>query len=169
MANLTVLVCDQQNVSVLHNSHEDRVTKHAVAVMFLKTGEKLPSVDAMAYAWTGEWPKNRAPKIQSLASPVAYKSVKPGSKSHAEVDSKDREGDKLRYVWDIRAESSDRKTGGDAEAAPPSFAKAITRGQGSRRISFKAPKQPGGYRVFVTVFDGQGGAAAHNLPFQVKK
>lgn len=136
--------------------------------MFLASGEKQPAVDAMSFAWTGEWPANRAPTIRSLESPLAFQSVKPGRKSHAEVDSADREDDALRYVWDIRAESSDRRVGGEAEAAPPSFADAIRSGQGTKRISFKAPRQAGGYRVFVTVFDGQGGAAAHNFPFQVE-
>jgi len=137
--------------------------------MFLPTGEKLPRVDAMAYAWSGKWPDNRAPKLTSLSTPVAFETVKPGIRSYAEVDCIDREGDELRYVWDIRAESSDRKIGGDAEAKPPSFPDAIEKGQGTRRIEFKAPKLPGAYRVFVTAYDGQGGAVAHNLPFYVEK
>jgi len=57
--------------------------------------------------------------------------------------------------------------GGDAEAVPPSFPDAIEKGQGTTRISFRAPGQPGGYRVFVTAYDGQGGAVAHNVPFYV--
>jgi hypothetical protein len=136
--------------------------------MFLPSGEKLPRVDAMAYAWSGKWPDNRAPKLVSLETPVAFKHVKAGSISHAEVDSVDREGDELRFQWAILAESTDRKSGGDAEAAPPSFPTAIEAGQGTRRIEFKAPSRPGGYRVFVTVYDGQGGAVAHNVPFYVE-
>ena len=137
--------------------------------MFLPSGEKLPRVDAMAYAWSGEWPKNRAPKLKSLDTPVAFKRVKGGSQFFAEVDCIDREGDEIRYVWEILAESSDRRVGGDAEAAPPSFPDAIEKGQGTTRISFRAPNQPGGYRVFVTAYDGQGGAVAHNLPFYVEE
>ena len=136
--------------------------------MFLPSGEKLPRVDAMAYAWMGEWPDNRAPKLNSLDTPIAFKTIKAGNKSFAEVDCIDREGDELRYVWDVRAESSDRREGGDAEAAPPSFADVIYKGQGTPRIEFKVPSRPGGYRVFVTAYDGQGGAVAHNLPFYVE-
>jgi hypothetical protein len=136
--------------------------------MFLPSGEKLPRVDAMAYAWSGEWPDNRAPKLKSLSTPVAFETVQPGITSFAEVDCLDREGDELRFVWDIRAESSDRKIGGDAEAAPPSFPDAIEEGQGTPRIEFKVPSRPGAYRVFVTAYDGQGGAVAHNLPFFVE-
>ncbi len=136
--------------------------------MFLPSGEKLPRVDAMAYAWSGAWPENRAPKLNSLDTPIAFKKVEAGSQSFAEVDCIDREGDEIRYVWEILAESSDRREGGDAEAAPPSFPDAIEKGQGTDRISFRAPKQPGGYRVFITAYDGQGGAVAHNLPFYVE-
>ncbi len=137
--------------------------------MFLPTGEKLPRVDAMAYAWSGKWPANRAPKIESLETPVAFKKAKTGSRWHAEVDCVDREGDELRYEWDIRAESSDRRLGGDAEAAPRSFSDAIHKGQGTPRIEFIAPDRPGGYRVFVTAYDGRGGAVAHNVPFYVEE
>ena len=137
--------------------------------MFLPTGEKLPRVDAMAYAWSGAWPDNRTPKLQSLESPIAFKKVAPGSRSHATADIVDREGDEIRYVWDIRAETSDRRQGGDPEAVPPSFPQAIEEGQGTARINFKVPSSPGGYRVFVTAYDGQGGAVAHNVPFFVEE
>ena len=136
--------------------------------MFLPTGEKLPRVDAMAYAWSGAWPANRAPKLRSLETPVAFNKVKAGSRFYAEVDAIDREGDELSYIWDIREESSDRRVGGDAEAAPPSVPDAIEKGQGTRRIEFRAPSLEGAYRVFVTAYDGQGGAVVHNLPFFVE-
>ena len=137
--------------------------------MFLPSGEKLPRVDAIAYAWSGEWPDNRAPKLQSLETPIAFKKVAPGSASYAIADILDREGDALSYVWDIRAESTDRRIGGDAEAEPPSFPEVIEDGQGTSRIRFRAPDQPGAYRVFVTAYDGQGGAVVHNVPFYVQE
>ncbi len=136
--------------------------------MFLPTGEKLPRVDAMAYAWTGEWPENRAPKLRSLETPVALTEVSPGSRSWAKADIIDREGDTLSYTWEILAESTDRRVGGDAEAVPPSFPDAIKKGQGTSRIEFRAPDQPGAYRLFVSAYDGEGGAVVHNLPFFVE-
>lgn len=137
--------------------------------MFLPTGEKLARVDAMAYAWSGQWPDNRVPRLLSLDTPVAFQRVKSGSWSHAVVDCVDREGDELSYSWDIRAESTDRRIGGDAEAAPPSFPQAIKAGQGTARIEFEVPDRTGGYRLFVTAYDGKGGATVHNLPFFVEE
>lgn len=137
--------------------------------MFLPSGEKLPRVDAMAFAWTGEWPANRAPKLRSLETPVAFKRVSAGTRFHAQVDAVDREGDALSYAWDIRAESTDRRLGGDAEAVPISFSGVIEKGQGTDRIEFTTPDKAGAYRVFVSAFDGQGGAVVHNLPFYVEQ
>lgn len=135
--------------------------------MFLPTGEKGPRVDAMAYAWSGDWPSNRAPKLVSLDWPFALHRVSAESTSRAVVDCVDREGDDLTYIWDVRAESTDRKIGGDAEEAPPSFPSAITAGQGTARVVVKAPRRSGAYRLFVTCKDGKGGGTAHNLPFFV--
>ena len=136
--------------------------------MFLPTGEKLPRVDAMAYAWSGQWPANRAPKLRSLKTPVALKTVDANTRFPAEADIYDREGDELRYVWEIRAESTDRRIGGDSEIAPPSFPDAIEKGQGTDRVELRTPRQSGAYRLFVTAYDGQGGAVVHNLPFFVE-
>ncbi len=135
--------------------------------MFLASGEKLPRVDAMAYAWTGAWPDNRTPKLTSLETSAAFQQVQPGATFTAAVDCSDREGDALKYVWDIRAETSVRRVGGDAEPKPPSFPEAIDSGQGTPRIEFTAPTRSGGYRVFVSCFDGNNGAAVHNVPFFV--
>ena len=74
----------------------------------------------------------------------------------------------MRYVWDIRAESTDRKQGGDKEAAPPSFPDSIIAGEGTSKITIKAPEREGGYRLFIMAYDGQGGAVAHNVPFFVE-
>ncbi len=135
--------------------------------MFSPTGEKGPRVDAMAYAWSGAWPANRAPKLESLEAPFALQRIAAGTTSEAVVDCVDREGDDLTYTWDIRAESTDRRLGGDAEAAPPSFAEAIQEGHGTARVVINAPDQPGPYRIFVTCRDGKGGATTHNVPFFV--
>ena len=37
------------------------------------------------------------------------------------------------------------------------------------RMSFVAPAEPGGYRLFVYVLDGHGGAGTGNFPFYVRE
>lgn len=135
--------------------------------MFLPSGEKLPQVDAMSKAWTGSWPANRCPLVERLSAACAMQAVKPGSEQTATLTVSDPEGDPLRFVWELSAESTDLKVGGDAESKPPSFPDLITAGSGAE-CRFTAPKQPGAYRLFVTVFDGKGGAGTANIPFRVE-
>lgn len=135
--------------------------------MFLPSGEKLPTVDAMSYAWTGKWPANRSPKIESFTSPLREATVKPGSTATAEVAVKEFERDPLKIEWEVLAESTDRGVGGDAEAVPPSFPACVVRQQG-KQVTLRVPRKPGAYRLFVTVKDGKGGASKDNFPFLVK-
>lgn len=135
--------------------------------MFLKTGEKLPTVDAMAKAWTGKWPANRSPKITSFKSPLKESTLTAGQTVPASIEVSDSESDPLSYEWEVVGESKDRKTGGDDEQAPPSIPEC-TAGQEGASITVKAPAKSGAYRLFVTVRDGKGGASKDNLPFLVQ-
>ncbi|MBN2712314.1 MAG: hypothetical protein JXR97_07740 [Planctomycetes bacterium] len=135
--------------------------------MYLPTMEKLPQVDAMTKAWTGEWPKNRCPKIKELTSPVYGKTCKPGRAQTAYLEVKDPDGDEMSFTWAMMAESTDLKVGGERESTPPSFPELIQKGDGPDCI-FKSPEKTGNYRIFVTVHDGKGGAATANFPFRVE-
>ncbi len=135
--------------------------------MFLDSGEKLPSVDALSRSWTGHWPANRSPRIERFESPVKEKTLAPGATSTATVEAMDPEHDPLTITWEVVAESTDAKVGGDKESAPPSFPEAIVSRQESS-VTFRAPQKPGAYRLFVTVRDGKGGASKDNFPFLVK-
>jgi hypothetical protein len=134
--------------------------------MFLPSGERLGAADSMSYAWIGTFPENRAPKLLSLESTASQAHVKAGTTQTAEVKVKDPEGDALDYEWLVVAESTDRRHGGDKEAAPPSFPKLIEQNNGTT-VTFKAPRKSGAYRLFVYVRDGANGAATANFPFYV--
>lgn len=134
--------------------------------MFLPTGEKLPTVDAMTKAWTGHWPKNRCPRIESFETNLREAKVKPGLEITAGVKATDPDGDTLTYEWAVVSESTDRKEGGDPESAPPSHPECILKAENGT-VTLKTPAQPGAYRLFITVRDGQGSAAADNVPFFV--
>jgi hypothetical protein len=135
--------------------------------MFLKSGEKLPSVDAMAYAWTGNWPANRSPIIEALESSARLARVQPGALLTAQAKVTDPEGDAWQAEWVVMAESLDRREGGDAEAEPQAFPELVLRAAGGK-VEFKAPAKSGAYRLFLKVRDGQGGASADNFPFYVE-
>ncbi len=134
--------------------------------MFLASGERLSAVDAMAYAWTGEFPANRAPKLKQIVSAIDEKRVAGGITESAEAIVEDPDGDPLDYEWVVVAESTDRREGGDDEAAPPSFP-GLTLSTDGNRVTFKTPRKSGPYRLFLTIRDGHGNAATANIPFYV--
>ncbi len=134
--------------------------------MFLDTGEKLPSVDAMAHVWTGAWPANRSPKITAFKTALKESRVAAGQVVPASVEVTDAENDPLTFEWKVVAESTDRQEGGDAEKAPPTVPDCVTDADGPQ-TKVRAPMRPGAYRLFVTVRDGKGGASEDNVPFLV--
>ena len=134
--------------------------------MFLESGETTEVVDTMHRLWTGTEPPQRAPSIQKIKSPVALRSIAPRAEFWASVESRDPDGDPLSYTWLIKEETQDEQIGGDREDALPTFPD-LTLAQGPRG-RFRAPDEPGEYRLFVTVTDGTGRAATANTPFLVE-
>jgi len=135
--------------------------------MFLPTGEKTITVDAVTKAWTGAWPENRAPVLEETDVPLSGRTVAAGAEVKAVARYRDPEGRPLDYVWEVRRESDDRKEGGDRERAPEAVAGCIVEAGADGRVVVRAPRQPGGYRLFVTVRDGEGSGCMDNWPFAV--
>ncbi|HEX5789149.1 MAG TPA: hypothetical protein VFY03_13280 [Woeseiaceae bacterium] len=138
--------------------------------MFLADGSETEAVDVMHYLWTGAWPENRAPRVTNLllASRSAGQDVTlaPGTEVVAGVDASDPDADSLDFEWLVMRESTATSTGGDPEAVPEAFPGLVTdTGNGSAAVT--APAEPGAYRLFVYVRDGEGNAGHANLPFQV--
>lgn len=137
--------------------------------MFLETGEKTPRVDALARAWTGRWPADRAPILEESQVPLAAARLAPGMAVPVRVRYRDPEGQPLAFTWAVAPESTDRRVGGDAEQWPEDVSGAIESAQsdpdGSATATVRVPVRPGGYRLFITVRDGHGSAAIDNWPF----
>jgi hypothetical protein len=135
--------------------------------MFLDTGEKLPTVDAMGKAWNGKWPEVRAPRILSYKTDLAENKVAAEKNYTATVEAKEYQNLPLSYEWSVYAESTVHGEGGEAEPVPPKFPECIVSGTGSE-ATIKTPSKPGAYRLFVTVRNGKGGASKDNVPFYVQ-
>ena len=135
--------------------------------MFLPTGEKTLTVDAVARAWTGGWPANRAPVLQAAEVPLAGKQVKSATEFTVRATYKDPEGNPLDYHWEVVAESDDRKEGGDAEKSPPVVPGCVSKTDDAGTATIRTPHTPGNYRLFVTVRDGHGSGCSDNWPFCV--
>ena len=135
--------------------------------MFLKNGARTEAVDAMAYAWNGEYPDNRVPEIHSISSSAKFKEVKRWSTHTADIQVIDHEDDPLEYTWVIMDESKVKSVGGDFEPTPKSYPKLILENNGNK-VKFKTPWRKGPYRLFAYVEDDNRGAATVNFPFYVK-
>ena len=140
--------------------------------IFTESGEATESVDVMHYLWTGEWPENRSPQIESflLQNQEATESItlKPNGIYNAKVIANDPNDDVLTYSCEILYESTDLKDGGDHEKRPPTV-QWKNRIDQNGEITFAIPDEEGQYRVFVYIHDNKNHVATANIPFQVKK
>lgn len=138
--------------------------------MFLTSGEATETVDVMQYIWTGKWPQVRSPKVQtfSLAGKRAQQNIHlfAGQNYGANVAAQSPNGDSLTYSWEILEESNAKTVGGDFEEDPQRLSGLIEQGHAAE-MNFKAPAQPGAYRLFVYIHDGHQKAAYANIPFYV--
>ncbi|HSY19909.1 MAG TPA: glycoside hydrolase family 2 TIM barrel-domain containing protein [Candidatus Acidoferrales bacterium] len=138
--------------------------------MFLDSGEVTSAVDVMQYLWTGTWPDVRCPQLGGawLNGKTAYQNIhlKSGQSYPAKIRALDGKNTPLTFVWDVTAESTDLKTGGDFEARPESLPGLIEDAAGGE-ITLRAPAKPGAYRLYAYVLDGKGHAAHVNIPFYV--
>jgi len=135
--------------------------------MFLPTGEKTITVDAVSRAWTGQWPANRAPVLEESDVPLANQTIKPESIVNALARYRDPEGRTLAYQWEVRRESDDRKEGGDREREPDRVEGCVVESAADGHVVIKVPPRPGAYRLFVTVRDGEGSGCMDNWAFRV--
>lgn len=141
--------------------------------LFLEDGSETEVMDVLQYVWSGEWPENRAPSIRSMQfnklqandSPT----VTPGSICTFQLDAFDPNNDSLEFIWELTPESTDIKSGGDAESTPDAIEFKQLPSEKLGQLRFRAPNKEGAYRMFVTIRDGKGKAATANMPFYVKK
>ncbi len=140
--------------------------------MFLEDGTETEAIDVMEFVWTGAWPENRSPQIQSMTLDArrAEQDIKlaPGSTYTATVKATDPNDDTLSYRWEVMQESNATQTGGDLEEVPQVIPGLISQAD-SGQIQLTAPKQSGAYRLFVYVYDGKGHAGHANIPFFVEQ
>jgi len=141
--------------------------------VFLEDGTETEVVDVLEYEWTGKWPANRSPHIASLkindGAALDNVYVKPGQTCTVVAAVTDPDGDELKYAWELVPESTDIRSGGDAESRPEAIDIVVKPGAVPGTITFRAPNKVGPYRMFVYSYDGHGNAAAANIPFYIQK
>ena len=138
--------------------------------LFTDAGIPTEAIDVLQYCWSGAYPENRAPSVDSIhfegSKPPKNIIVNPSVIYSLQIFASDKNLDKLHYKWELYQESTDLKTGGDAEEKPPLIQGKIKDANQSI-IKLKAPMTEGRYRLFVFVDDTEK-MAYLNLPFYVQ-
>jgi len=153
----------------LWRQHQEKT--HTWFGMFDREWRETAAVDVMRYEWTGSWPDNRAPVIDSmlLESNKALDNIylENGNTYEAGIYSHDPDGDSLTFNWELLAEITEYHYGGQGEDRPASIPNFIG-GNDSQTIQFRAPNEEGPYRLFVNVYDKNNHVSTANIPFYVK-
>ena len=153
----------------LWRQHQERT--HTWFGMFDANGLETEAVDVMHYEWTGKWPQNRTPSLDSLkiGHHTAYSNIylQPSQSYTAQVWVTEPDNDKIEYKWEILPEGSNFPYGGNGEKKPAAVSGLVSE-PNKPQISFKSPDKEGSYRLFVYAYDGKGHWATANVPFYVK-
>ena len=139
--------------------------------LFLPDGSETEAIDYMHYVWNGDWPDNRSPQVETmeLAGQLSGTNIRlePGSRYETSIVATDPDDDALSYRWKLKLESQATQVGGDAEEIPE-ILEGLVEFSGGGNATVTAPVNPGAYRLFVYVYDGQGNAGYANTPFLVE-
>ncbi|MDX1419952.1 MAG: hypothetical protein R3181_08295 [Rubricoccaceae bacterium] len=138
--------------------------------IFTPGGYETEVMDQLQYVWTGTWPENRAPSLESITAngQTRYDDVyvEPRDVVTFLATVTDPEGETLRYEWELLPESTDIRAGGDAETRPDAVDLSIVE-QDRGLLAVRAPRREGPYRMFIYAYDGHGNVATANFPFYV--
>ena len=141
--------------------------------LFSKENIPTEAIDALQENFTGNKIENPAPSLSKLTlegKEVSENiSIKADDIFSAQVDLKSTDENilkKYKYRWRILEESTDKKSGGDAEAEADEVPGLVIKGANSNAIKFRAPERAGMYRLFVSIMNN-GKVAYANLPFKV--
>ncbi len=131
----------------------------------LPSGERVGAVDLLTERWTGKPPTNRCPVVNGLR--VEGGTSRPsGDTLRVTLEATDPEGEELVVRWSFLKEGKARG-GGDRDPKPDALANVILE-SGNHHALLRLPKEPGAYRLFVTLVDAHCGSATANVPLQVK-
>ena len=131
-------------------------------------GEKTPMVEAMERVWKGTELKQTAPVVEKIKingkQAIENVTVKAGQQFTGNIEVKDREGDKLSFIWEIMKEATTLGSGGSHEPRPDRFGTVNTTEANTFHTSVS---EPGNYRLYVYVLDNTGFVSTANVPFQI--
>ncbi|MFO7977273.1 MAG: glycoside hydrolase family 2 TIM barrel-domain containing protein [Bacteroidales bacterium] len=139
--------------------------------LFTEQGEKTEAVNVMEYLWTGTWPEHMAPQvtgitIESQGDRFDNVNLEKNEEYLAIVDVEHQNMDSLSVRAEIMPEPVELSDGGDFEARPETIEGLIISASPTE-VKFRAPREPGAYRLLVYVTDNHNNAGTVNIPFLI--
>ena len=137
--------------------------------MLTEDGRVTEVVDVMQYAWTGEWPDNRTPRVERLSLDGLGSRdnvvLVAGQDYEVVFDVADPDGGTVGIRWELKPESAATAAGGDYEA-PIDNLEGYLADPTAATTAMTAPP-PGTYRLFAYADDDHQRVAHANIPFRV--
>ena len=138
---------------------------------FTEEGESMEPVHMMEYLWTGKWPDQKAPKVHDITitgKGGRFDSVRlTGNGEYvAQIKIEHPDKSKLTVRAEIMPEPQELSDGGDFEPRPQSI-EGLVVSTNTSEIVFRAPAEPGEYRILVYLTDEYNNTGTANLPFYV--
>jgi hypothetical protein len=139
--------------------------------LFYDNREPTEAVDVLQYMWSGKWPQNRAPQIESLYlnnQPLgADILLEKGKTYRAHIQAKDPDNESLTYEWELYPENTQFGYAGQGEKRPDPL-NHFLQNRNEAVITLTAPDTGADYRLFVYVRDKGNKIAVANVPFHVE-
>ena len=140
--------------------------------MHHEDGKQTAYVDMLTKLWTGKFPKNRAPIVDSLLLNKQKATdnihLKTSTTYTTKVFASDPDNNELSYTWEIAKEVEKRSQGGEKEIKPARIPVEIIKNENGE-FTFITPNEAGEYRILVYVYDGKNKAGNANIPFLIKQ
>ncbi len=137
--------------------------------LIMSDGSHTQPVDVLSEFWTGKPPAVRAPIVKSskieggdMKTGVV---VQPGGVAKASAEIEDPQGLPITYKWSLTKDAMSYNTGGENQAAPPSYPLAILK-DGAASVEVKIPRSAAAYRLYLFAYNGKGGVATLNFPIK---
>jgi hypothetical protein len=144
---------------------------HTLFSLILEEKYKTQALEALQFQWTGKYPKNWAPRIDTLkleGFQWGNHYLQSAQEYTATIIASDPDNDPMAMKWEIREEGYYRgKIGGDAERITEILYMTEGKIPYQEQFSFTTPETDGEFRLFVYVYDNNDWVATANIPFFV--
>ncbi|MCG2612708.1 hypothetical protein LZZ85_00390 [Terrimonas sp. NA20] len=145
---------------------------HTWYSLFSEDGKASETVNVLQQIWTGTTPTHHAPSVKYmlLNGKGAQNNIllqSDGSYTAELLMDESQQPDSTTVSWEILAEDWVRKDPSELNLNKPATINAQRSADATNKWLFRAPKQEGPYRIFVTVFDNKGYFSTANTPFYV--